>query len=370
MTFTENHYDHISPDEIFSVAERENNSKRKNLIVNKMQGKHFPVKASESLRLFYALSDRIKVSNAENTMIIGFAETATAIGAAAAEKLGAKRFIHTTREFFPENLKIVSFSEEHSHASNQELYSRSSREIFDGITDIVFIDDELTTGKTILNFIEKLRNIVPRCHFCAASLINGMSEENLGKFSEYGIDTAYLFKTDNSLDFLQKDLSVPRSPDLSAGKEKNYREINAGKIIDPRLSADTKEYVLSCKNAVSRILPYLTEFDKIDVIGTEEFMYPSLLLCEALEKKGKDARTHSTTRSPIVPSVSENYPLFSRCSLHSFYERERQTYLYNIYPADAAVIFTDTKEFSEKTASEFTSFMKTDNIFFARSESI
>ena len=64
------------------IAKRENNTKRNYLVVNPLQGKHIPVSPSKSLELFDSLAGRVKAAYpGERILFIGFAETATAIGA-------------------------------------------------------------------------------------------------------------------------------------------------------------------------------------------------------------------------------------------------------------------------------------------------
>ena len=72
-------------DELIQMAKRENNKKRSFLIVNPSQGKHIPVKPSQCIKLFKELGEELKkhISN-EKVLFIGFAETATAIGAGVA----------------------------------------------------------------------------------------------------------------------------------------------------------------------------------------------------------------------------------------------------------------------------------------------
>ena len=72
--------------DLVRVAKRENNTKRSYLYVNPRQGKHMPVSPSSSLTLFRLLAARVEARyRNERLLIIGFAETATAIGFAVAE---------------------------------------------------------------------------------------------------------------------------------------------------------------------------------------------------------------------------------------------------------------------------------------------
>lgn len=64
---------------------------------------------------------------------------------------------------------------------------------------IIFIEDEVTTGKTIRNIISILdREYDGKFKYSVASLLNGMSEENLERYKRQGISLYYLVKTDHS----------------------------------------------------------------------------------------------------------------------------------------------------------------------------
>ena len=68
--------------DLVRIARRENNTKRSYLVVNPLQGKHIPVSPKRALKLFADLADTIRNAYAgERLLLIGFAETATAIGA-------------------------------------------------------------------------------------------------------------------------------------------------------------------------------------------------------------------------------------------------------------------------------------------------
>ena len=106
--------------DLVKIAKRENNTKRNYLVVDPLQGKHIPVVPSKALDLFAALADTFREKyKDEKLLLVGFAETATAIGAQAAITVGAD-YIQTTREVIP-GVNYLFFSEEHSHATEQKL---------------------------------------------------------------------------------------------------------------------------------------------------------------------------------------------------------------------------------------------------------
>ena len=98
--------------DLVRIAKRENNTRRSYLVVDPLQGKHIPVVPSRALKLFSSLAETIRDEyNDENLLLVGFAETATAIGAQVAISIGAK-YIQTTREPI-HDVEYLFFSEEH-----------------------------------------------------------------------------------------------------------------------------------------------------------------------------------------------------------------------------------------------------------------
>ena len=74
--------------EIVAVAKRENNSRRNYLVLNRLQAKHVPASPKRALDYFEELAGQVKEKfGGERLLLVGFAETATGIGAALAVKL-------------------------------------------------------------------------------------------------------------------------------------------------------------------------------------------------------------------------------------------------------------------------------------------
>ena len=107
-----------SESDLVKIAKRENNNKRKYLVVNPLQGKHVPVSPTEALSLFSQLSSLLVGQyDKDSTLVIVFAETATAIGACVAIELGMQ-YVQTTRACV-EGADYLFFTESHSHAMEQ-----------------------------------------------------------------------------------------------------------------------------------------------------------------------------------------------------------------------------------------------------------
>ena len=344
-----------SVDEIVGVCKRINNSKRDFLFVNKFQGKHVPQSPSRVLKLFDEFVENIKIKD-EKVLVIGFAETATAIGNYVSAKFPNCIYeMQTTREIIENQEPIVEFKEEHCHAPTQLLYG-DKKMLFKAQT-VLFVEDEITTGKTIINFINELNKINPNLKYAVASILNWQDEESSALYKKLNIDTYYLIKGEI------KDLTA--KVDIVSESEFSIENNTTDKIRCTQVKSeycslektrlgrnpkkDIELYGESLYNEILKSSELLNEISKTEnknilIIGTEEFMYEPLLLANYLEKNtNNNVRYHATTRSPIEASKQSNYLLNSRYKFRSCYEKERTTYLYNLNNYDYVLIVTDSK---------------------------
>lgn len=347
--------------DLVKIAKRENNTKRSYLVVDPLQGKHVPVEPSKALNLFKSLAEKLQGKyEGERLLLIGFAETATAIGAQAAITLGTK-YIQTTREVIPD-VSYLFFSEAHSHATEQKLVKDDIDRVINETDRIVFVEDEVTTGNTIMNIIRIIRREYQRkIKFAVASLLNGMTEEYLKIYREEEIELHYLVKTDHSgysaiaekyhcdglsIRAIQEDHTQEK---LAVSiQDKIWNElphiISIPGWMNARRFVDAKQYETACKKLAETVIAETSvkQGERVLVIGTEEFMYPALLTGQEIEKIGCDVRCHSTTRSPIAVSTEEEYPLHCRYELCSLYDPERKTFIYDLENYDRVIVMTDS----------------------------
>lgn len=332
--------------ELIRIAKRENNTKRSYLVVNPLQAKHIPVSPTKTIEMFDALADKLEgKTDPKNTLIIGFAETATAIGSHLAIRLGTY-YMQTTRESIA-RAKYIYFTEEHSHAAEQKIIRRGLDKIIDEITDIIFAEDELTTGQTILNAVHAITKAYKKknIRFHVASIINGMDKKALNVFARKGITVRFLAKINNE-SFEKKALSYESSGNVvPAGKSRTaVNTITVHGAVNPRIMTNGKKYAAACKKLFMEILQSKHKTtDSLLVIGTEECMYPAIFAASKIEKKIRTSMTHSTTRSPIAVCTDEDYPLHTRYELHSLYDAERTTYIYDLACYDHVMIVTDAE---------------------------
>ncbi len=333
--------------DLVRMVRRDNNFKRNYLLVNSIQGKHIPAVPSDVLKLFSELAEQVKDKyKNEKILFIGFAETATAVGVGVASCFENSYYIHTTREVRNDIKAVAEFKEEHSHAVEQLLYFENWERILSEVDRIVFVEDEITTGKTILNFINELvRNKKTRSDmpFSACSILNGMSEERKKEMLDKGLEFLWLVRhyaaPGSDCVYRYEDIS-------SESKNNKYRLIEEGGCINPRLGTDTYLYIQACKSLSEKIISQIdADHKRIAVIGTEECMYPAIFTASEISKKttAEYVRTHSTTRSPIVAENFDDYPIKSRYQVESLYEPGRNNYIYNTDEKyDLVIIVTDS----------------------------
>ena len=340
-------------EQIVRIAKRENNNKRNYLVVNALQGKHIPVSGKQSLEMFNTLAKKVKTtrSKGEKLLLIGFCETATAIGSALAIYLRSF-YMQTTRETI-KNVEYLYFSEEHSHATEQKLVEKDIRDFINDVDRIIFVEDEVTTGNTILNIINILeQKYNTEVKFSVASILNGMDKKSLEIYAQRNITLHYLIKTDHAKysEIAEKFSGDGKYYPCNTETPKiSIKEYQISGYINARRTIMGHKYLMACKLLYHTLENYKKlehifrqQNKKILVLGTEEFMYPSIYIASLLEKNGNVVKCHSTTRSPIAVSLEKDYPLHERFSLVSLYDDNRKTFIYNLDKYDEVLIITDS----------------------------
>ena len=388
--------DWFEKDDLIRIAKRENNSRRSYLYVNPLQGKHMPVSPSLSLRLFATLAKKLEDAYPEEKiLVIGFAETATAIGATlACRAKNVLCYMNTTREEIA-GADYLFFTESHSHAREQRLVINGLEKVLDQVDRIVFAEDEVTTGNTIEKIIrllqEKYREKALK--FGILSILNSMSEERLTEMESYGFSCGYLYHIPPQYRISEIEKYLEQESDGKAGpteqklsehsadirRELKLAEQTAGiqreqepakeavcirrirkanywnsRLVTPVTEAEEKAERFAA--AVLAALPNLEKAESLLILGTEEFMFPGLLVGQKAEAlwPDKKIRFHATTRSPIEVFLEEDYPLHRRAELESLYEEGRKTFIYNLEQYDQVLIITDAEQIWEEGLNSLT----------------
>ncbi|MBS4172658.1 phosphoribosyltransferase family protein [Bacillus sp. FJAT-49736] len=385
VKITENDYQ-IPPQYIFDMAARIN-KKRAFLFVSRVLGKHLPVHPSTPLlasallaskymkevlhiqddqlemKLHAFMESIIKNTDAldwktfhlkNKTIFIGFAETATALGHAVFENFQNAFYFHTTRERLDNKSSVIHFEEEHSHASSHYCYVDHNH--LDNSYPIVFIDDELTTGKTVLNIIQSIHNRFPRKSYTVLTLLDWRNENYIQQFRQMerelgiAIEVVSLFsgridyhEADNILDE-QLTLYQSNNPlgrivyiDLASIPNQTspyYHHLSSGSNYlwqTGRFGIDSAERN-KCERFIRKVAQQLLPFrqgGKTLCIGDGELMYIPMKIAAQM---GNEVFFQSTTRSPIFSCNDKDYLIQSKYTFPSPADRMIQNYLYQIEP--------------------------------------
>lgn len=335
------------------VAKRYRNAKRAYLLVNPLQAKHMPVSPTEALTMMRTLGAGLRQEFPGARLVLGFAETATALGAAVASRLGPDcAFLTTTREA-GEGPGWVRFLEEHSHAAEQKLWGGDLDALLQETDTVLFVDDEISTGKTLRNMVAQLTRCWPALGektLVAASLLNRVTPEQEEALADAGINCRCLVRLPQEDHTAQvADWTVTEAPPAVPQNLSFRQETLPGEgLLDPRKTLRIGAYDSSCQAVAEAMLSHtlgpVETLGKTLVLGTEECMYPALILGEKLERLGAEVCCHATTRSPIGLCDAPGYPIRSGWKLPSFYEEERTTYVYNLKEYDMVIVLSDTKK--------------------------
>ena len=335
------------------VAKRYRNAKRAYLLVNPLQAKHMPVSPTEALTMMRTLGAGLQQEFPGARLVLGFAETATALGAAVASRLGPDcAFLTTTREA-GEGPGWVRFLEEHSHAAEQKLWGGDLDALLQETDTVLFVDDEISTGKTLRNMVAQLTRRWPALGektLVAASLLNRVTPEQEEALADAGITCRCLVRLPQEDPTAQvADWTVTEAPPAVPQNLSFRQETLPGEgLLDPRKTLRIGAYDGSCQAVAEAMLSHalgpVETLGKTLVLGTEECMYPALRLGERLERLGAEVCCHATTRSPIGLCDAPGYPIRSGWKLPSFYEEERTTYVYNLKEYDTVIVVSDTKK--------------------------
>ena len=345
---------------IYDVVKRENNAKRSFMVVNRYLAKLIPSSPKKALSMIQMLANKVKpVLDGKKVLVLGFAESAISISLGIAEELDAY-CINTTREKLVD--AVIDFEEEHSHAVNQQIAEAPFLSILPYVDHILFVEDEVTTGHTICNCVKKIDALTShRLTYSVASLIKAGDGTSILEVADYGIDVIALEEI-NTTHFDEVANRV-RGDGQYYSPSVYSESIGVNGIIDvdgrmyPRYVVNGKEYMRQCEQLAENIMSLkqlccLPSMAKIAVIGTEEFAFPALVLGIWLEDAGFLVDNQVISRSPLVPDRSPAYLIHSRYALHSLYEEERNTFLYNLKPHDLTIVLTDAKDISERSLQE------------------
>jgi hypothetical protein len=109
--------------------------------------------------------------------VLGYAETATGLGHCVADALRTAISLHSTRRPVTGFHPVGGFEEEHSHATSHLLLPQDPGILMNTLP-LVLVDDELSTGTTVLNTIAELHQSAPRDRYVIAALVDLRSAQD------------------------------------------------------------------------------------------------------------------------------------------------------------------------------------------------
>lgn len=319
----------MAAERLFSLATR-NNPKRAFLFLSHVLGKHLPVAPALMAEVHHRIAAHIP-DLPEPILFVGMAETATCLGQGVFEAWlrqhpgKAGLFLHTTRYDIAEGTRVV-FEETHSHAPMQWLFEpvdRAMHKRFAAARSLVLVDDEISTGNTLINLAQACRQHAPAItHVHLASITDFTGpERHIALKGALNLPVTVGALLYGQWQFVPGEAPAPLvATGVSQGKI-------APQISDPGLGRLGRTAALSLDPVcIGELARRLKPDDKVLVLGTGEFMHPAFVLASALQlASAADVVMHATTRSPILTWG----PIHEALSFPDNYGEGVINYLYN-----------------------------------------
>ena len=420
VTLTNNPYN-FSPETLFSLAARKN-KKRGFLFVSKVLGKHIPndpfvpllagvalavqflneihgvehvdtqaiiqaLKSNEDIKSVYeAIIEKPLLTLPEESLFIGFAETATGLGHAVFSLFEKANYLHTTREQIPSLVSKLNFNEDHSHAVNHRCYPLDS-ELIKTPKTIILVDDEITTGNTALNIIRAIHARFPKTNYVVLSLLDWRTAEdraNFGKLEQQlGIkilttsllageievsgdpvcEDSYPLKHVERQTIWEsyiaefKFLNIIEQVSVSSEDLSGYKNVSPYLLLTGRfgLSTPDNQEILPLAREIGEKLKCDRQGEKTLCLGTGEFMYFPMLVSAYM---GKGISFHTTTRSPIYSFAKPEYGIQNGFSFENPDELSITNYVYNVPHKyyDEVYVFFEREVANERLTSMIKAF--------------
>ncbi|MBS6184487.1 MAG: phosphoribosyltransferase domain-containing protein, partial [Clostridium celatum] len=340
----------LNLDDLIIMGKRINNPKRNFLFISKVLGKHIEAKPKVckeiGLKLARLIVDKEERSykNNEKISVIGFAETATGLGMAVASYIKNSYYITTTRECITELKSILKFEEEHSHATTHKCFPLDKDKLVNS-EKIILVDDEITTGKSMINIIKELNKVTNAKKFIILSILDWRNEEHRKVYddlvSKENINVEVLslisgdIKVNDSAIYIDNNDEVINDTtyvlnynvldriDLKTSYEK---EVESYLLHTGRFGVEFNEIQAlesKCKDIANRLQGLIECNEKILVLGHGENIY---IPCRIASYIKGNVYFKSTTISPIYCENSDGYPIKEK---HVFYHKGVKYYFYN-----------------------------------------
>ncbi|MFF3642117.1 phosphoribosyltransferase [Streptomyces sp. NPDC002564] len=317
------------------------NPKRAHLLVSNVLGKHVPQHPSVVYGAGHDLGVRVREllgdDAARRAVVLGYAETATGLGHAVADGLALAPYLHSTRRPVEGVERAGGFEESHSHATSHLLLPEDPR-LLAGAGPLVLVDDEFSTGNTVLNTVRALHERFPRERYVIVALVDMRSPADRARLADFAREIGA------RVDLVATASGTVRLPDgvLAKGQTlvaEHESAAGPGPLPRPRAErapvtrvaldwpAGTPDggrhgFTPAHRTALDAALPGLAErlaralpdgARRVLVLGFEELMYAPLALGVHLERRtAAEVRFSTTTRSPVLAVDDPGYAIRTR----------------------------------------------------------
>jgi adenine/guanine phosphoribosyltransferase-like PRPP-binding protein len=292
-------------------------------------------------------------------LVLGFAETATALGHSVAAAIPGADYVSSTRR---PGAGVLAFDEEHSHAVGHQVLAPA--DVVATGRAVVLVDDELSTGRTAINTMRALQALAPRPSFTVAGLLDlrpAIARQNLQQVADEldaPVSAASLLSGRLHVppDSLHRAAPAVAAADLPlvTSDEHPVEVVDAdwpaglplggrygwGADLEDDLAGTTKALAALLAERVAR-LAAAAQVPRVLVLGTEELMYVPLRIAAAMADaldSSAEVRAQSTTRSPVVALDRDGYPVRSALCFPAPDEPDRPSYVYNVPPGGYELI--------------------------------
>ncbi|XAS64789.1 phosphoribosyltransferase domain-containing protein [Micrococcaceae bacterium Sec5.8] len=265
---------------------------------------------------------------------LGYAETATGLGHLVAGQLGTY-YLHSTRQDSCGIEPYGAFEEAHSHATSHQLLP-TSRAALNQAGTVVLVDDELSTGATIINTIRDLHATAPHGRYVVASLVDLRTAADRDSFEELARELGTRI---SAVALAQGSIELPETlaadaaelittlplPPEAAPSPAEVQLMDLTGIVPPIRSArfgvagrpDPDQAALIADTLAADLGSSAGR--RVLVLATEEFMALPLAVATRLQDLRPDAdiRYSTSTRSPIAAVDDPAYAIRSAVSFGS-----------------------------------------------------
>ncbi|MEU5362628.1 phosphoribosyltransferase [Streptomyces sp. NPDC005925] len=312
------------------------NPKRAHLLVSNVLGKHVPQSPSVVYGHGLRLGRRVREllgDEAAHAVVLGYAETATGLGHSVADGVGLAPCLHSTRRPVDGVTPAGGFEESHSHATSHLLLPEDPA-LLAGDGPLILVDDEFSTGNTVLNTIRDLHARHPRRRYVVVALVDMRSPADSGRLTDFareigarvdlvaaasGTVTLPNDVLDQGRELVARHETPADAPTAHPGGRITRLDLRWPRGLPdggrhgftPAHRARLDAALPAMAGRLAEALP--ADARRVLVLGFEELMYAPLRLARELEQiVGADVRYSTTTRSPVLAVDDPGYAIRTR----------------------------------------------------------